>query len=89
MPNPSPPRPPAPVDDPTGGRRLTARLIRGLPIALAAGLVIAVPLSIAVGEWRLAVIVPLAIAGITGGILAAIEDGRVQRRVDRERPDGR
>jgi uncharacterized membrane protein len=82
---PQPPRPAPPVDDPTGGRGLTARLKRAIPLALIAGLVIAVPLSIAAGEWRLAVIIPLALAGVTGGILAAIEDGRVQRRVNRAR----
>jgi uncharacterized membrane protein len=63
--------------------------MRGIPIALVVGLVLAVPLAFAVAEWRLVILVPLAIAGVTGGVLAAVEDGRVQRRVDRERRGGR
>lgn len=73
---------PAPSDDPTGGRRLTRRLARLIPICLAAGLVIGVPLSIWAGDWRPAVAIPLALAALAGTVAAAIEDGRVQRGVD-------
>ncbi len=75
-----------PVDDPGGGRGLTRRLAVALPIAALCGLVIGIPVAILVGEWRVAVMVALGAAAITGTILAAIEDGRVQRRVDRSRP---
>jgi hypothetical protein len=73
---------PAPSDDPGGGRALTRRLRRVLPIALAVGLAAGVPLAVLASDWRPAVALPLALAAIAGTILAAIEDGRVQRRVD-------
>ncbi|WP_217915382.1 hypothetical protein [Miltoncostaea marina] len=73
---------PAPSDDPTGGRRLTRRLARLIPVCLAAGLVVGVPLSLWADDWRPAVAVPLALAALAGTVAAAIEDGRVQRGVD-------
>jgi len=76
-------RPPlAPSDDPTGGRRLTARLKRVLPIAFAVGLAIGIPVAILASDWRPAIVIPLGLAALAGTIAAAIEDGRVQRRVD-------
>ncbi len=76
-------------DDPSAGRHLTRRLLKVVPAALVIGLVIGVPLAIILSEWRLAVVIPLALAGIAGTIAAAIEDGRVQRRVDRTARRGR
>lgn len=70
-------------DDPGGGRDLTRRLAKVVPAALAIGLVIGVPLAVVLGEWRLGVIIPLSLAALAGTIAAAVEDGRVQRRVDR------
>jgi hypothetical protein len=81
--------PPAPSDDPTGGRRLTRRLMVVLPVCLVVGLAIGVPVAIAVGDWRPAVAIPLGIAALAGAIVAAIEDGRVQRRVNRPGRGGR
>ena len=71
------------TDDPTGGARLTRRLLVWLPVAALLGFTAGAAGAVATGEWRLAVIgAGLAIA-VTGGVLAAVEDGRVQRRVDR------
>jgi hypothetical protein len=80
--DPSPDRPP-PVDDPTGGRALTRRLAVLLPAALAIGFVIGLPLAILAGDWRPALLVPLALAGLVGTLAAAVEDGRVQQRINR------
>jgi hypothetical protein len=77
--------PPAPSDDPTGGRDLTRRLRVVLPIALAAGLAIGIPVALLVSDWRPAVVIPLVVAALAGTVAAAIEDGRVQRRVDATR----
>jgi len=77
--------PVAPSDDPTGGRGLSRRLARALPIALAVGLAIGIPVAFAVDDWRPAVAIPLGLAALVGTILGAIEDGRVQRRVDATR----
>ena len=80
-----PPRPSrAPSDDPTGGSGLTHRLLIVLPICLVAGLVIGIPVAFAVGDYRPAVAIPLGIAAIAGTIVAAMEDGRVQRRVNKK-----
>ena len=76
------PPPLAPSDDPSGGRALTRRLARVLPVALAAGLAIGIPLAVLAGDWRPAVAVPLGLAALAGTLAAAIEDGRVQRRVE-------
>ena len=73
---------PAPSDDPTGGRTLTRRLARALPVALVVGLAAGVPLAFLASDWRPAVALPLGLAALVGTLLAAIEDGRVQRRVD-------
>jgi hypothetical protein len=81
-------QPPGPVDDPTGGRGLTRRLAVLLPVAALVGLAIGIPLAVALGEWRLAIIVPLGLAALAGTIAAAIEDGRVQRRIDDARGRG-
>ena len=76
-------RPPlAPSDDPTGGRGLTRRLKVVLPIALLAGLAVGIPVAVLLSDWRPAVVIPLAAAAVAGTVAAAIEDGRVQRRVD-------
>lgn len=70
-------------DDPGGGRDLTRRLARVLPAAVAMGLAVGIPLAIVAGEWRIGVLLPLALAAVAGTITAAMEDGRVQRRIDR------
>jgi hypothetical protein len=74
--------PVAPSDDPYGGRPLTQRLKRVLPIAFVIGLAVGIPLSVVASDWRPAVAVPLAAAALAGTLTAAVEDGRVQRRVD-------
>lgn len=76
---------PPETDDPTGGRPLTRRLARILPLALVAGLVVGVPLAFLAGDWRPAVMVPAALMAVAGTIAAAVEDGRVQRRVEGRR----
>ncbi|HEX2502452.1 MAG TPA: hypothetical protein VHK00_00805 [Miltoncostaeaceae bacterium] len=76
-------RPPlAPSDDPTGGRTLTRRLKVVLPVALVGGLAVGIPVAVLLSDWRPAVVIPLVAAAIAGTVVAAIEDGRVQRRVD-------
>ncbi len=76
-------RPPlAPSDDPTGGRALTRRLKVVLPVALVAGLAVGIPVAVLLSDWRPAVVIPLVVAALAGTVVAAIEDGRVQRRVD-------
>jgi hypothetical protein len=76
-------RPPlAPSDDPTGGSGLTRRLKRVLPIAFAIGLVIGIPVAVLLDDWRPGVVIPLGAAALAGTVVAAMEDGRVQRRVD-------
>jgi len=77
--------PVAPSDDPTGGRSLTRRLKVVLPIAFAIGLAIGIPVAVLVSDWRPAVAIPLGAAALAGTVAAAIEDGRVQRRVDASR----
>jgi hypothetical protein len=77
--------PPGPVDDPTGGRDLTRRLALVLPVALLCGLAIGIPVAVLVGDWRPGLFVPLGLAALAGTIAAAIEDGRVQRRIDAAR----
>jgi uncharacterized protein (DUF58 family) len=70
-------------DDPTGGRRLTHRLAIALPLAFLVGLAAGVPLAVWTGAWQLAPLVAFGAAAAVGVVLAAIEDGRVQRRVER------
>jgi ribose/xylose/arabinose/galactoside ABC-type transport system permease subunit len=70
------------TDDPTGGRGLTRRLAVALPCSLVLGLAIGLVLGVMTDEWRLVPLVALTVAGIVGGVLAALEDGRVQRRLD-------
>ncbi|MEQ8834375.1 MAG: hypothetical protein RIB67_07995 [Miltoncostaeaceae bacterium] len=50
-----------------------------------AGLVVGVPLAFLAGDWRPAVMVPAALMAVAGTIAAAVEDGRVQRRVEGRR----
>jgi hypothetical protein len=71
------------TDDPSGGRKLSRRLAIALPLALVVGLAIGVPLAIWTDAWQLAPLVAFGLAAVVGMVLAAIEDGRVQRRVDR------
>jgi len=76
-------RPPlAPSDDPTAGRGLTRRLKVVLPIAFAVGLAIGIPVAVLLSDWRPGIVIPLGLAALAGTIVAAMEDGRVQRRVD-------
>jgi len=80
------------VDDPSGGRDLTRRLMRVVPIALGIGLAVGVPLAVWAGDWQIALVITLLSAAAGGFVAAAIEDGRVQRRIDRMRgrpPDAR
>jgi hypothetical protein len=72
----------APSDDPTGGRELTRRLKVVLPIAFAVGLAIGIPVAVLLSDWRPGIVIPLGLAALAGTIVAAMEDGRVQRRVD-------
>jgi hypothetical protein len=72
----------APSDDPTGGRGLTRRLKVVLPIAFAVGLAIGIPVAVLLSDWRPGIVIPLGLAALAGTIVAAMEDGRVQRRVD-------
>ncbi len=72
----------APSDDPTGGSSLTRRLRIVLPVAFVAGLAVGVPVAVLLSDWRPAIVIPLGIAALAGTIAAAIEDGRVQRRVE-------
>jgi uncharacterized membrane protein len=70
-------------DDPTGGAGLTRRLVTWLPVAAVVGAVLGGIAAYAFGEWRLAVSGAALAVALTGAVLAAVEDGRVQRRVDR------
>jgi hypothetical protein len=76
--------PSVPVDDPTGGSRLTRRLAVALPIAALVGLIVGIPLAFAMDEWRVVIPCVLGPMALVGTYLAILEDGRVQRRVDRE-----
>jgi hypothetical protein len=78
--------PAAPSDDPTGGRRLTHRLKVALPAAFLIGAAVALPVGIAASDWRPVVAIAAVVAALTGTVVAAIEDGRVQRRIDAARP---
>ena len=71
------------TDDPSGGRRLSHRLAIALPVSVVVGLAIGVPLAVWTGAWELAPLIAFGLAAVVGTVLAAIEDGRVQRRVDR------
>jgi hypothetical protein len=73
------------VDDPSGGRGLTRRLRAGLPAGALAGAAIGVPLAILASDWRIVLWLALGVAALVGVVLAAVEDGRVQRRVDAQR----
>ncbi len=43
---------------------------------------VGIPVAVLLSDWRPAVVIPLAAAAVAGTIVAAIEDGRVQRRVN-------
>jgi hypothetical protein len=75
--------PSVPVDDPTGGHGLSRRLAIALPICLIAGLAVGIPLAVAGGDWRIVIPCVLAPMAVVGTLLAILEDGRVQRGVDR------
>ena len=75
--------PRVPVDDPTGGRTLSRRLAIALPICFIAGLALGIPLAIAGDDWRIVIPCILAPMAIVGTFLAILEDGRVQRNVER------
>ena len=70
-------------DDPTGGERLSRRLAVAVPIALAAGVAIGAPIAVWAGSLSLLAVIAVGLAAVVGFVLAAMEDGRVQRRVDR------
>lgn len=78
------------VDDPSGGRHLNRRLRVGLPAGALAGAAVGVPLAILASDARIVLWLALGVAVLVGVVLAAVEDGRVQRRVDaqRRREDG-
>lgn len=70
-------------DDPTGGAGLSRSLMVILPIAAVLGAGAGAVWAVFTGEWR-AVPAGLALAvAFAGTIRAAMEDGRVQRRIDR------
>jgi|GEM_PF-5866986 len=69
-------------DDPTGGAGLTRRMAVWLPVAAVIGAVLGGIGAYAAGEWRLVVAGAAVAVAFTGVVLAAMEDGRVQRRVD-------
>jgi hypothetical protein len=77
-----------PVDDPEGGRRLTRALLRWLPVAALAGALLGIPLALLGDDWRAVPTAAAVAVAITGGILAAVEDGRVQRDLARRRALG-
>jgi hypothetical protein len=72
--------------DPSGAR-LTRRLALVLPIAAAIGAIIGLPFAIAMSDWRPVPALAALAAAMAGTIAAAIEDGRVQRRIDLVRHD--
>jgi FAD binding domain-containing protein len=74
-----------PSDDPTGGRRLSRRLRVALPVAAVLGAAIGVPLAALSSDWWVALWLCLGAATAVGIVIAAIEDGRVQRRVEAQR----
>jgi hypothetical protein len=78
----------APVDDPTGGRRLNRRLAVVLPAAAIVGAIIGLPFAIALSDWRPIVAVAAIAVALAGTLAAAMEDGRVQRRIDAARDPG-
>ncbi len=70
------------VDDPSGGRRLNRRLAIVLPVAAIVGAILGLPIAIVLSDWR-PILAGAALAVALAGILAAaVEDGRVQRRID-------
>lgn len=70
-------------DDPSGGAGLTRRLAVWLPVAGVIGLVLGGIAGWFGDEWRLAPMGAALAVAFVGVVLAAVEDGRVQRRVDR------
>lgn len=74
--------PAAPIDDPSGGRPLNRRLRRWLPLGVLIGIVLGIPLAVAADDWRADVWSALVAFAVAGVLAAAVEDGRVQRRID-------
>lgn len=79
----STPRPIPGGDDPTGGRRLTRRMVRWLPPAALIGMAAGIVLVVLGAPWSVIVLLAGAAVVMTGSVLAALEDGAVQRRIDR------
>ncbi len=80
-----PPDDAADGDDPTGGADLTRRMLTWLPVAALAGALAGLVATLLGGDWRLIPMGAAAAAVLVGALLAAVEDGRVQRRVERLR----
>jgi hypothetical protein len=76
-----------PVDDPSAGRRLNRRLAVVLPVAAVVGAIIGLPFAIALSDWRPIVAAAAVAVALAGTVAAAMEDGRVQRRIDAVRSD--
>ncbi len=70
------------VDDPTGGRRLNRRLAVVLPVAAVVGAIVGLPFAIVLSDWRPILAGAALAVALAGTLAAAIEDGRVQRRID-------
>jgi hypothetical protein len=79
-------RRPLATDDPSGAR-LTRRLAVALPVAALIGAIVGLPFAIAMSDWRPIPALAALAAAMAGTIVAAVEDGRVQRRIDRARHD--
>ncbi|MDX6556546.1 MAG: hypothetical protein QOD86_2741 [Miltoncostaeaceae bacterium] len=62
--------------------RLGRRLAAVLPIAAAIGAVIGLPFAIAMSDWRPIVALAALAAALAGTVAAAVDDGRVGRRID-------
>ncbi len=77
-----PPRGGPLVDDPTGGRRLNRRLAVILPVAAVLGAIVGLPFAIALSDWRPILAGAAVAVALAGTLAAAVEDGRVQRRID-------
>ena len=75
------------VDDPSGGRRLNRRLAVILPFAALVGAIIGLPFGIVSSDWRPIVAAAAIAVALAGTVAAAVEDGRVQRRIDVTRSD--
>ena len=70
------------VDDPSGGRRLNRRLAVVLPVAAIVGAILGLPFAIVFSDWRPILAGAALAVALAGTVAAAVEDGRVQRRID-------